>query len=362
MRPPKKQDKHDTRPNDSALRYSERKLLQISSLNRQACESFILAKKSIGSKPKTIMTATYAVWMLDRLAAGKPIRNLAPDELRGVIASFAATHSASTTATFCAFLTSFYNWAYDGEPPKSLKMALRFRTSKQLPSVTPLSEDEFRALLQIAHERPTQREAIRQKAFLWLLWDTGFRLSELLVLRIGDVSFASDDSAKIVLPKDAPRLKTGPRTIYITESVPMLRLWLSFHPNRDEKDAPLITNRDGGWLHIKCAQCLLASLGKRAGIERNIHAHLFRHSRATRAARAGWKEAQLRAFFGWGPTSPMPAHYVHLAESDMMERVRSDAKADPLGALVKEDPRQALGDIIASTITALDKAGRLRAG
>jgi hypothetical protein len=56
----------------------------------------------------------------------------------------------------------------------------------------------------------------------------------------------------------------------------------------------------------------------------------------------------------------MPAHYVHLAESDMEERVRKDANMDPLGARIQADPKGAIADV-ASAAAATSSAAVIKA-
>jgi integrase len=72
------------------------------------------------------------------------------------------------------------------------------------------------------------------------LWDSGFRISELLALRIESFRLDADGKgARLVLPHDAPDLKTGPRTIYVIECVDPIRAWLSLHSQRDNPKAVL---------------------------------------------------------------------------------------------------------------------------
>ncbi len=53
-----------------------------------------------------------------------------------------------------------------------------------------------------------------------------------------------------------------------------------------------------------------------AGINKRIHAHLFRHSRATFMANH-LTEAQMDAVFGWVQGSSMPSTYIHLSGRDV---------------------------------------------
>jgi hypothetical protein len=104
---------------------------------------------------------------------------------------------------------------------------------------------------------------------------------------------------------------------------------------------------------------MLRALAKRAGL-RHINPHLFRHSRATRAAESGWNESVMRTYFGWQPGSRMASHYVHLAQGQIEERVRKDAHLDPLGARLQADPQRAIADV-ASAAAATSSAAVIKA-
>jgi hypothetical protein len=64
----------------------------------------------------------------------------------------------------------------------------------------------------------------------------------------------------------------------------------------------------------------LIKVSNKAGINKNLHPHLFRHSRATYMANF-LTEAQMNAYFGWVQGSDMPAVYVHLSGRDIDDAV-----------------------------------------
>ena len=61
---------------------------------------------------------------------------------------------------------------------------------------------------------------------------------------------------------------------------------------------------------------LLRKLGREAGLNKHVHPHLLRHTRATHLANV-LTEAQMREFFGWTKGSDMPSVYVHLSGRDV---------------------------------------------
>jgi integrase len=191
-----------------------------------------------------------------------------------------------------------------------------------------------------------------RQALLWVLWDSGFRISEALSLRVGSVTLDGQDGAHLELPRGAPHLKTGPRTIYVSESVPALRVWLEHHPVRDDPTAPLFpsNHEPAAALEPTTVNKILADYSKGAKLERIITCHLFRHTRATRAAKAGWNEPKLNAYFGWAPGSRESATYVHLAAVDVEAEIRAAARIDPVGAMIREDPTKALQTAVAAAV------------
>jgi site-specific recombinase XerD len=231
------------------------------------------------------------------------------DDIIRVVGSIEASNKASwTKSKEKAMLKKFFRWlrrCEDGYPPEVAWIRTTLpRNKKKLPEDL-LSESDVEALISAAME-------IRTKALVATLYDSGCRASELLGMRIRDVS-ADDYSAIIVL-----RGKTGARRVRIVFATPYLMQWLESHPRKDDPDAPLWTlNRDASRaLTYDGLRALLKYLAKKAGLKKRITPHLFRHSRATHLATV-LTEAQMKEYFGWTPGSDMPAVYVHLSGRDV---------------------------------------------
>lgn len=77
----------------------------------------------------------------------------------------------------------------------------------------------------------------------------------------------------------------------------------------------------------------LQRIAKKAGISKQIHPHLFRHSRATYMANY-LTEAQMNVYFGWAQGSDMPGVYVHLSGRDV-----DDAILKANGVIEKEEQK-----------------------
>lgn len=176
-----------------------------------------------------------------------------------------------------------------------------------------ISPDEYKKLLD-ACLKP------RDKALLALLYDSGCRISELLTLRIGDIEF---DKYGAILSVSG---KTGSRRVrVIGDSVGLMHQWLALHPSKS-KDSYMFTlavNRNspdekerGYPLNYDAFSRILKKTAIRAKLGRSIHAHLFRHTRATILAR-DVAESPLEDQMGWQHGSHQTKTYVHLAGKDV---------------------------------------------
>jgi integrase/recombinase XerD len=191
--------------------------------------------------------------------------------------------------------------------PQFLKGIRRIPRKQELPRYV-LSRSEVKQLIDACKDQ-------RDRCLVYLGYESGTRASELLGLKVGDVEF-NEVGAVIKVSG-----KTGARKLLMIESVPDLKLWLSMHPDRQNLEAslwPRRTHKKTGSLGPIGLTYLLENLRKEAGIEKHIHPHLLRHTRATHLAKV-LKEAQLRIFFGWSKHSRMPEFYVHLADQDVDE-------------------------------------------
>lgn len=168
----------------------------------------------------------------------------------------------------------------------------------------------------------------RDKALIALLADCSARVSELTNTNIKDIKIneIAADGAKYkhTIAIITLRGKTGERTNQLFSSVSYLRLWLLNHPRKNEPDAPLFIatkeSRYGQRLGPVGVNKILQRTARKAGINRHIHAHLFRHTNLTRMAKI-LSESELKIHAGWGKESNMASVYVHLSQQDVADKI-----------------------------------------
>lgn len=151
----------------------------------------------------------------------------------------------------------------------------------------------------------------RDKALISTLYESGCRISELGHVKFKDVTF--DQYGAIVNVSG----KTGPRRVRLVTSAPYLQDYINKHEKNQEENNFIWTKITGekDLLSYSRLSELIKRAAKRAGIKKRIHAHLFRHSRATFLANK-LTEAQLKQYLGWAQSSKMAAVYVHMSGRD----------------------------------------------
>ena len=213
-------------------------------------------------------------------------------------------------------LKVFFRWLRgcedDEYPPEVKWLRVRQKSRRILPEDLIAADEYSRALA--ACENP------RDRALLGILWEGGLRIGEALNLKIRNVLF-DDFGAQLEVCG-----KTGSRRVRLGKTPELIKRWLETHPCRDDRNALLFVaggerGRAGEGLRYNAASVTIKRLFVRAGINnKRIHAHLFRHSKATEFERQGISGAKARGFFGW-KTNDMSEVYSHLANTDIDDAV-----------------------------------------
>jgi integrase/ribosomal protein L40E len=239
--------------------------------------------------------------------------------------------TASSMQAYLVAIKKFYKWHLGKN--KAYPECVEFIKTG---NVHPAYEDRPEALItqdevdRLIHACTNKRDA----ALFATMYDSGARLGELFSLRIQDVTF--DDYGALLSVKG----KTGHRNIrVIGNSIPYLREWIEVHPNKSDEESPLFCNLSedikGRKMTHEDVYSVIRHVTKRAGIERRIHPHLFRHTRATILAANNLAEAPLEDQMGWVHGSKQTRTYVHLSGRD-----QDNAVLRSYGIQVKEEDKR----------------------
>ena len=269
--------------------------------------------------------------------------------------------SQNVKRDYIIFLKRFYLWSieegYCNLPPEKIRKIRPpspdrvTKTAGQM-----LTNDEVLRMICAC----TGSTGIRDKAMLSVLYEAGLRINELAGLFWSDVLFDSH-FAKLNVSS-----KTGiPRYIPLTTSRGYLAAWRSIYPDGEpegdkpvfvttifkikdkDEDTKVRTINDGSTLPLdeikdkdkdtkvrtvtyknltyNYLRNHIKDIGKRAGIQKSVNCHVWRHSRITGMLQAGFSESVIKLMCWGSLTSDMLANYGHLCNNDIDSAVAKAA-------------------------------------
>lgn len=253
---------------------------------------------------------TRYLYTLNWIAAdlGKDFDSVTKDDITDIICALQQkSYSEWTKKTYKSILKRFYKWlkGNDKKYPEEVEWISTHvpRNKRTLPKTEDLlTEEDITNLLNATTN-------FRDKALVAMLWESGARIGEIGNQEVGSISF---DKYGALIMMDG---KTGPRPVRLINSVPYVANWLSVHPCKADKHAPLwvsVNGTSGQLVHYRGITKMLEKLFKRAQVYKRYNPHIFRHSRATFLANH-LTEFQMNQYFGWAQGSDMPSTYVHLS-------------------------------------------------
>lgn len=288
-----------------------------------------------GLSPATLLRNTQRLKIVAQ-EAEKPYDEMDKSDVKDLIVwVHDQDYTEETVDTYKTVIKSFWSWLKDAgrdESPvevKWIQLSNGSGNGDTLPKDLLTKED--------VENQANAAKNPRDKAFIYLLYESGARIGELIDLTVGDIEDRKHGK-KITIDG-----KTGARRLPLVESVPHLNNWLNKHPN-PEKDAPLwckIQQGSGddqlGYRYIR--EKILKKNMDRADIEKPSNPHHYRHSRASFLANE-MTEAQLCEWFGWVQGSDVPSKYVHLSGRDI------DNAYDQLHGLYEPDEEEQTPDVV----------------
>ena len=110
----------------------------------------------------------------------------------------------------------------------------------------------------------------RDRLFLRLLWETGLRVSEATKIKLGDVG---RDGIRVVGKGNVERV------VFVQDGLVSAILFYAQERELSRTDF-LFPSRKGGHITKQRADQIIKAVARRANVQRNVHAHLFRHGYA----------------------------------------------------------------------------------
>jgi len=242
----------------------------------------------------------------------KPFAEATKDDIVNFVANIEERNiSEWTKRDYKIVLKRFYKWLRDSEnyPPEVRWIRASNNIPNKLQKKDLLTVEEVQRIADCATN-------IRDKAFIWVLFESMRRLGEILTLKIGNVEF-DDLGARLVVNG-----KMGRDNARIITSAPLLASWLNIHPLKNNPDSPvwitLNRKREHKQITYSATRSMFKDCAERAGINKKVWLYLIRHSRITPASKV-LSYSLLCSTAGWKQGSRMPSVYIHLAGEDVDE-------------------------------------------
>lgn len=189
-----------------------------------------------------------------------------------------------------------------------------------------LTQDEAAALLRAMRRLKYRCTLVyrRNMALVSLLLDSGLRKSEVINVRMADLSLT--ERAVIVRAESKSRRQ---RVVYFgAETLRLLRSYLKLRSERFERSPWLFISRDGKRLSQTQVYDLIVRAGRLAGIPR-LHPHALRHSFATFAIEADVPLTYVQAALGHA-SARTTQRYTHVRNEALADRLREASCVDRL--------------------------------
>lgn len=168
------------------------------------------------------------------------------------------------------------------------------------------------------------------KALIAFLFETGCRISEALALNFKDLQ---DTDSGIIVNIPTTKTAAGFRKVIIPFSSQYLRNLKTFTGAKNsDKIFKLKYTRTS---HI------IEDAAKKAGIEKSVTPHKFRHAQATDLVKRGYNEAIIRKKLGWAPKSGMIERYQHLNDDDVINATLENTGKLPQTAAPRVEIKEA---------------------
>ncbi|MFB6115009.1 MAG: tyrosine-type recombinase/integrase [Candidatus Nanohalobium sp.] len=287
------------------------------------------------------------------------LKKATKDDMREVVTRIqSSSYSDWAKSDFKVLLKKFYGtiWGDEFDRPKRVKKILaadflkKSRNIQNKRSLEALTPSDVKAMAEAA-ENP------RDKLMPIFMFETGARIGEVLGrdakgYEAEGVKLKDIEMKQKYADVEVETLKNqqkDSKTLQLVRSVGLLQDWLEQHPRKDDPDAHLFVNiskkNKGEVIDQKRFSDVLKELADRAGVEKPIRNHVFRHSSATyKGTELGWNAQRL--MYWHGSSDPEWAKgYCHQDE-DRMRSARleeegiEDADSQKDAALdIRECPR-----------------------
>ncbi len=289
--------KYDVVPQETAL---------VASDIEEKMQIYLASKKLDGLSKNTLKNYNYQLLIFANHLR-KPLAAITTMDLRMYLAARCKNMKASSVNGQISVLKSFFKWLTDEEyipknPTTKLKQTKQPKRIRQA-----MSDEEVEIIRQTC-------KSSREKALIEFLISTGCRLSEVVNVNKDDINW-NEMSLNVVGKGDKER------KVYFSIKAKLLLLNY-LNSRKDENESLFVAskypfNRFGG----RSIEREIKKVADRAGFNKSIYPHLFRHSYATHNLNSGMDITVLQNLMGHSTPSTTQI-YAKLSDENIRYQYR----------------------------------------
>lgn len=281
--------------------------------NREDIIKFFNHLEAKGRSSRTVKKVWDRLKLLVKFIPNKDFKDFTQEDFEMVLASLRKRYSDWSIVTAQKVYRSYWRWLYGldkrDRPPKVVDWFEIETPPTRLTKQDLLTKKEKDSIISATNN-------IMQKALISVLC-AGPRPGEILGMTLGDVT-DEKEFIKIYAKDGKMRKKIGQRPVYVIDYADFLRAWLSSHPMKSKKEAPLFVTKNGP-LHSRNLNLIVKRLAKKAGIKKRVWPYIFRHGYGTMVY-SKYGASHGKRLMGH-KTLKQESVYVHLDESDLEARL-----------------------------------------
>ncbi|MGA9141260.1 MAG: site-specific integrase [Methanocella sp.] len=236
--------------------------------------------------------------------------NTIGDIYQGIEKFHRAGFKTNTLTDYDKFLKRFYLWMIENKYSSISEVKIRKISVDRVDSMTKtaedlISEDQVKQMIDACQNS-------KDRALISMLNEGAFRVGELGNLTWGQVKFSEYN---ITVNVDD---KTGkPRMVPLYKSIPYISAWRQDYPADVTSETYVFITRQGRQMQYQGLVKQLNKIAERAGIEKHLTPHTFRHSTITRMIKEGVSESVIKLMC-WGTVeTDQFKTYAHLTAVDI---------------------------------------------
>jgi integrase/recombinase XerD len=289
-----------------------------------AIEGFLLFKSGVGLSARTLESYEYQLDRFSRWIGATELHQVNSGHISAFLDHLRTEYrtergkplSSQSVRNAWIALKAFFGWASKTLDIANPTIGIPGPKAHNVESL-PFTQEEIRTLLAVIMPMRARRpksgarylQALRDRAVILLLLDTGVRAGELCALTIGDLHLKSG-RLSVISGKGGRH-----RYVYIG-SVTKTAIWHYLQERNDggNPDMPLISNT-GQAMSRSWLRKHLVKIGATVGVPK-CNPHRFRYTFAIQYLRNGGDAFSLKAILGHSSTK-MVNHYVKMASADI---------------------------------------------